>query len=133
MSWEQRNHDFSNAQVEAMMAYIEAEREIKQLQAENAKLREHVKMPDEPLEIDEKDFYVRAFIKWAIEEQPEVERLEAENEQLRELVRKVEHYERFGCQGCPHSGSCGAGTLYDEDCAMSREIERGKRELGVDV
>jgi|GEM_PF-5547292 hypothetical protein len=59
--------------------------------------------------------------------------LKAENEKLRELVRNVEHYERFGCQGCPHSGSCGSGTLYDEDCAMSREIERGKRELGVEV
>ena len=58
---------------------------------------------------------------------------EAENEKLRELVRNVEHYERFGCQGCPHSGSCGSGTLYDEDCAMSLEIERGKRELGVEV
>lgn len=56
-----------------------------------------------------------------------------ENAKLRELVRNVEHYERFGCRGCPHSGSCGAGTLYDEDCAMSLEIERGKRELGVEV
>lgn len=59
--------------------------------------------------------------------------LKAENDKLRELVRNVEHYERFGCQGCPHSGSCGSGTLYDEDCAMSLEIERGKRELGVEV
>ena len=56
-----------------------------------------------------------------------------ENDKLRELVRNVEHYERFGCQGCPHSGSCGAGTLYDEDCAMSREIEREKRELGIEA
>ena len=59
--------------------------------------------------------------------------LKDENAKLRELVRNVEHYERFGCQGCPHSGSCGSGTLYDEDCAMSLEIERGKRELGVEV
>ena len=56
-----------------------------------------------------------------------------ENAKLRELVRNVEHYERFGCRGCPHSGSCGAGTLYAEDCAMSLEIERGKRELGIEV
>ena len=28
---------------------------------------------------------------------------------------------------------CGVGTLYDEDCAMSLEIEREKRELGVEV
>ena len=57
-----------------------------QLEAENAELRRHVRMPDEPLEIDEKDFYARAFIKWAIEEQPEVKRLEAENDKLRELL-----------------------------------------------
>lgn len=62
-----------------------------------------------------------------------IDELQSENEKLRELVRNVEHYERFGCQGCPHSGSCGSVTLYDEDCAMSLEIERGKRELGVEV
>ena len=28
MSWEQRNHDFCNAQTDAQMAYIEAEREV---------------------------------------------------------------------------------------------------------
>lgn len=40
MGWEQRNADFCNAQTDAQMAYIEAEREVDQLQAENAKLRE---------------------------------------------------------------------------------------------
>lgn len=39
MSWEQRNHDFSTAQVDAQVAYIEAEREVARLQAENEKLR----------------------------------------------------------------------------------------------
>ena len=39
-SWEQRSRDFSTAQVDAQVAYIEAEREAQQLQAENAKLRE---------------------------------------------------------------------------------------------
>lgn len=63
--------------------------EVLALRAENSELRKHVKMPDEPLEIDEKDFYVRAFIKWATEEQPEVKRLEAENEKLRELVQDM--------------------------------------------
>lgn len=62
-----------------------------------------------------------------------IRRLRTEWQLMWELVRNVEHYERFGCQGCPHSGSCGAGTLYDEDCAMSLEIEREKRELGVEV
>ena len=60
--------------------------------------------------------------------------LKAENAELRELVRNVEHYEKFGCYDCPHCGSCDAGTLYDdEDCSMSREIEREKRELGIEV
>jgi hypothetical protein len=40
MSWEQRNADFCNAQADAQMAYIEAEREVDRLQTENAKLRE---------------------------------------------------------------------------------------------
>ena len=43
MSWEQRNADFCKAQTDAQMAYIEAEREVDQLQAENAKLRELVR------------------------------------------------------------------------------------------
>ena len=44
MSWEQRNADFCNAQTDAQMAYIEAEREVDRLQTENAKLRELVRM-----------------------------------------------------------------------------------------
>ena len=40
MGWEQRNADFCKAQTDAQMAYIEAEREVDQLQAENARLRE---------------------------------------------------------------------------------------------
>ena len=44
MSWEQRNADFCNAQTDAQMAYIEAEREVDRLQTENAKLRELVCM-----------------------------------------------------------------------------------------
>ncbi len=56
-----------------------------------------------------------------------------ENAKLRELVRKVEHFEQFGCHDCPHCGSCDVGTLYDEVCAMSREIEREKRELGIEA
>ena len=43
MSWEQRNADFCNAQTDVQMAYIEAEREVDRLQAENAKLRELVR------------------------------------------------------------------------------------------
>lgn len=58
---------------------------------------------------------------------------ELESAELRKLLRKVEHYEQYGCYECPHSSSCEVGTLYDEDCAMSREIEREKRELGIEV
>ena len=42
MSFEQRNEDFCKAQTDVQMAYIEAEREVRQLKAENAKLRELV-------------------------------------------------------------------------------------------
>ena len=63
----------------------------------------------------------------------EIDRLWDEIAELRELVRKVEHYERLGCYDCPHSSSCYVGTLYDEDCAMSREIEREMRELEIEV
>lgn len=59
--------------------------------------------------------------------------LQAENAKLRELVRKVEHYEQLGCHDCPHGGSCAVDTLYDEGCAMSREIEFEKRKLGIEV
>lgn len=40
MSWEQRNEYFCKAQTDMQMIYIEAEREVRQLKAENAKLRE---------------------------------------------------------------------------------------------
>ena len=60
-------------------------------------------------------------------------KLLTENEKLRELVRKVEHYEQLGCHDCPHGGSCAVDTLYDEGCAMSREIEFEKRKLGIEV
>lgn len=43
MSFEQRNEYFCKAQTDVQMAYIEAEREVKQLKAENAKLRELVR------------------------------------------------------------------------------------------
>ena len=59
------------------------------------------------------------------------ERLESENAKLRELVKKIEHYEQAGCHECPYANGCEAHTLYDEECPMSREIERMKRELGI--
>ena len=44
MSLEQRIHDFSKAQADVQLAYIEAEREVDRLQTENAKLRELVRI-----------------------------------------------------------------------------------------
>ena len=40
--YEQRNHDFSKGITDAQCAYIEAERRVNKLQAENTKLRELV-------------------------------------------------------------------------------------------
>ena len=50
MSWEQRSADFCNAQTDAQMAYIEAEREADRLQTENDKLRELVRDYDKVLD-----------------------------------------------------------------------------------
>ena len=96
--------------------------EVLALRAENAELRKHVRMPDEPLEIDEKDFYVRAFIKWATEEQPEVKRLEAENEQLRELVGEL--YDELDAATQYDAGG-GRGVVY--------EFADRMRELGIEA
>lgn len=73
MGWEQRNADFCKAQTDAQMAYIEAEREVDQLQAENAKLREQLE-------------YDRQTSRSRLES---IDRLKTENAKLRELVRDV--------------------------------------------
>lgn len=121
--------DWEHAPEIAKPTYEELEAMCWELTEQNAELREHVRMPDEPLEIDEKDFYVRAFIKWATEEQPEVKRLEAENEKLRELVRHMrtclEHYEpgdTISCEQCP----------YDNE-TWGCDYERLMAELGIEV
>lgn len=106
--------------------------EVSALRAENAELRKHVRMPGEPLEIDEKDFYVRAFIKWATEEQPEVKRLEAENEQLRELCKRfAEYVSQDRCEGCICKSRCNEGEI--EECWQLAEIREAAHELGVEV
>lgn len=87
-------------------------------------IRKYVKMPDEPLEIDERDFYVRAFIKWQIEEQPEVKRLKTENARLRELVRFIMHQ----CNdGNPRCDEC--IDWNDGECVALLHM----RKLGVEV
>lgn len=85
----------------------------------------NMRYPESRLE-DVTDAYTRGF---------EVGRamMMAENDKLRELVRNVEHYERFGCQGCPNARGCTAPMLYDERCSMRQEIDNDKRELGIEV
>ena len=126
--------DFMEGRVELYVRNLTPEQAVEatlgsDLQAENSELRKHVRMPDEPLEIDEKDFYVRAFIKWAIEEQPEVKRLEAENAELRELVRGLwyctENENKAMCEGCP------LGTVEGDRLALA--CEKLMCELGVDA
>lgn len=92
-------------------------------------IRKYVKMPDEPLEIDERDFYVRAFIKWQIEEQPEVKRLKAENAKLRELVFVLAHCAAdSGCDSCPINGGCARVGELD----LCETVHDRMRELGVE-
>lgn len=118
--------------------------EVLALRAENAELRKHVRMPDEPLEIDEKDFYVRAFIKWATEEQPEIKRLAAENAKLRELVRDAwgNGHPDKSCGDCEIMDECHAeieeahkkgNGRWNTRCLFERRIEERMRELGVEV
>lgn len=106
--------------------------EVLALQAENAELRKHVRMPDEPLEIDEKDFYVRAFIKWATEEQPEVKRLEAENAKLRQLVADLWQFTGTACKKYPRlfDPSAQGGQMVQLNAIEA--FEQRIRELGVD-
>ena len=106
------------------------------LHEEIDRLREHVKMPDEPLEIDEKDFYVRAFIKWAIEEQPEVKRLEAENEKLSDLCRDMYEDIVYGCAECffpKYSEHGGKPSECDNGGCGYRQIADRMRDLGVEI
>ena len=113
--WEQRNADFCNAQTNAQMAYIEAEREVDRLQAENAKLREEldqwhsltagIELPEYPItEFQPKD-------------------LERENAKLRELVRDMWEFE---CG--PNSGANSAA----EWAEIADALHDRMRELGVD-
>ena len=124
MSWEQRNADFCNAQTDAQMAYIEAEREVDRLQTENAKLREelekwnrlteNIELPEYPVtEFHPKD-------------------LERENAKLRELVRKyVEYTSQDRCEGCVCKRKCNDGDV--DECWQRTEIRELARELGIEV
>lgn len=108
MGWEQRNADFCKAQTDAQMAYIEAEREVDQLQDENAKLV--MKLNAEHL--------VR-------------QNVERENAKLRELVRVFYHCTTSGeCDECPINGG---GPVHLMPDAICDTIHDRMRELGVEV
>ena len=122
MSWEQRNADFCNAQTDAQMAYIEAEREVDRLQTENAKLREqihwlkkgdilHVLTDQEYIDQCERERLM----------QVSIDALDKENAKLRELVRDMWHE---GMCECGSRGKC-ASCEYDYPPRM--------RELGIEV
>ena len=122
MSWEQRNADFCNAQTDAQMAYIEAEREVDRLQTENAKLREeihwlkqgdilHVLTDQEYIDQCEREHLM----------QVSIDALDKENAKLRELVRDMWHE---GMCECGSRGKC-ASCEYDYPTRM--------RELGIEV
>ena len=97
MSWEQRNADFCNAQTDAQMAYIEAEREVDRLQTENAKLREqihwlkqgdilHVLTDQEYIDQCEREHLM----------QVSIDALDKENAKLRELIADLWEYIHIG-------------------------------------
>ena len=117
MSWEQRNADFCNAQTDAQMAYIEAEREVDRLQTENAKLREeihwlkqgdilHVLTDQEYIDQCEREHLM----------QVSIDALDKENAKLRELVRDM-------CEW----------AYVDSSCDLEDRFADSMRELGIEV
>ena len=122
MSWEQRNADFCNAQTDAQMAYIEAEREVDRLQTENAKLREqihwlkqgdilHVLTDQEYIDQCEREHLM----------QVSIDALDKENAKLRELV---EYMHRCFVRGHDWGPYCAGETVW---------VEQRMRELGIEV
>ena len=121
MSWEQRNADFCNAQTDAQMAYIEAEREVKRLQDENAKLREqihwlkkgdilHVLTDQEYIDQCEREHLM----------QVSIDALDKENAKLRELMSELYQCSRqVGCNHCDYKDGC---SMFDR-----------MRDLGIEV
>ena len=126
MSWEQRNADFCNAQTDAQMAYIEAEREVDRLQTENAKLREqihwlkqgdilHVLTDQEYIDQCEREHLM----------QVSIDALDKENAELRELVRNLRRVIPADVVGVVIGANTDHPTYYKFDEAF--------RELGVEV
>lgn len=123
MSWDQRNEAFSKAQTDAQMAYIEAEREVRSLQAENAKLREElaqwerltagIELPDYPIvqfkpkDLERENAKLREEIEAAKHDLQVFSmcsvQLDAENARLRKLLQDVAICASGNyCFDCPH-------------------------------
>lgn len=131
MGWEQRNADFCKAQTDAQMAYIEAEREVDQLQTENDRLREEVRylkkgdvlhvLTDQ--ELAEQQKHER-------EMQASINALDDENVKLRELVNVFYHCTTSGyCDECPVNGGGRVHLMPDTICDT---LHDRMRELGVE-
>lgn len=155
MGWEQRNADFCKAQTDAQMAYIEAEREVDQLQAENDRLREevrhlkkgdvlHVLTDQELAEQQKHEREMQASINALDDENAKLreefdkmdewhskELLAAidENKKLRELVNVMAYcmQQDRDCDGCATNGADGVVTA-PSGCDWLRDR---MRELGV--
>ena len=98
-----RSRQFAEAQTDAMSVYCDAEHDLKELQAENAKLREQgERLFDKTLELG------------------------TENAKLREYARKLLTGYECGrgelCEGCSWNG-------WDGDCNARMKA----RELGIEV
>ena len=58
---------------------------------------------------------------------------ESENAKMRELIQKSWKWEKNGCYECPLEKDCKVLCVYDGDCGIAVEIEKGLQELGIEV
>ncbi len=132
-----RSRQFAEAQTSAMSVYCDAERDLKELQAENAKLRtflggdsivtDYWKDEDGTMHVLTTDGeHTYEYMRGGLAD---------ENAKLRELVRDM-HKALFSlnldhCQACPREDACVfMHKSFDcEECAFERDM----RELGIEV
>ena len=62
----------------------------------------------------------------------ENKQLKAENAKLRELTDKLSILASCECEGCLHVNNCPLAA-YGDECPVSLEVKRLKRELGIEV
>jgi len=128
VSWEQRNADFCKAQTDAQMAYIEAEREVDRLQAENTKLRaerDHMwalrdTWQENDAKLREENERLRSVVSDGADNARE---LRAENAKLRELCTDMWSY---------INAPVNQRNSLKERLAVYDDLADRMRELGVD-